>query len=103
MSLGQTGAPGIPQTFLVVLDGVTHRVAYTAGDTLLDCILAAGLDAPFLCQEGHCGTCMSVLRRGQVVMRENFVLSQRDLEAGYVLACQSEPVSAGELLLDMDD
>ncbi len=103
MSSMETGEADIPQSFLVVLDGVTHRVSYTAGDTLLDCILAAGLDAPYLCQEGHCGTCMSVLRHGQVVMRANLVLSERDLEAGYVLACQSIPVNDTELLLDMDD
>ena len=97
------GKAEFPQSFSVVLDGVTHRVAYRSGDTLLDCILAAGLDAPYLCQEGYCGTCMSVLRRGQVIMRDNRVLSQRDLEAGYVLACQSVPVNDTELLLDMDD
>ena len=103
MSSMKTGEPDYPRSFSVVLDGVTHEVAYTAGDTVLDCILAAGLDPPYLCQEGHCGTCMSALRRGQVIMRENLVLSQRDLDAGYVLACQSIPVNDTELLLDMDD
>lgn len=91
-----------PSCFSVVLDGVEHEVEYTPGATLLDCMLTAGLDAPHLCQEGHCGTCMSVLRSGEVVMRENMVLSQRDLDAGYVLACQSVPTSDAELRLDMD-
>ncbi len=100
MGIGETK---LPPSFSVVLDGVVHEVAYTAGETLLECILAAGLDAPYLCQEGHCGTCMSVLRRGNVVMRENLALSQRDLEAGYVLACQSVPVDDTDLLLDIDE
>ena len=40
---------------------------------------------------------------GDVEMRGNLVLSERDLEAGYVLACQSIPVSEAPLLLDMDE
>jgi len=86
-----------------MLDGTTHSIEYVSGRTLLECIIDAGLDAPYSCQEGRCGTCMSVLRQGQVRMRENHVLSPRDLDAGYVLACQSEPVGAAELLLDMDE
>lgn len=103
MSTTEPEESKFPPSFSVVLDGVLHEVTYTSGETLLDCIIAAGLDAPYLCQEGHCGTCMSVLRHGNVVMRENHVLSQRDLESGYVLACQSVPVSDAELLLDMDE
>ena len=103
MIFSESDGADFPQSFSVILDGVTHQVPYRSGETLLDCILAAGLDAPHLCQEGHCGTCMSVLRCGQVVMRENHVLSPRDLEAGYVLACQSIPVNDAELLLDMDE
>jgi len=46
-----------------------------------------------MCQEGHCGSCMVVMKTGEVEMRNNNVLSLRDLDQGYVLLCQSEPVS----------
>lgn len=96
------GADAMPSEFLVVLDDETHRVAYQAGKTLLDCVIDAGLDPPFLCQQGQCGSCMSVLRQGEVRMLLNQALSIRDIDAGYVLACQSVPVGLGLIELDMD-
>lgn len=56
---------------------------------------------PGLCQEAHCGTCMVALLKGDVKMRKNDVLSRRDLEQGYVLLCQSIPLS-GEVWVDCD-
>jgi len=56
-------------------------------------MIEADLDPAFMCQEGHCGSCMVVMKTGEVEMRNNNVLSQRDLDQGYVLLCQSEPVS----------
>jgi ring-1,2-phenylacetyl-CoA epoxidase subunit PaaE len=44
--------------------------------------------------DAHCGTCMVKLRQGEVEMRKNKVLSQRDLAGDYVLLCQSIPLSA---------
>ena len=80
-------------SFRATLDGIEHQVPYQAGELLLDCMLDADLDPAFQCQEGHCGTCMVVMVSGEVKMRKNNVLSRRDLEAGYVLLCQSEPLS----------
>jgi 3-ketosteroid 9alpha-monooxygenase subunit B len=75
--------------------GVTlrPRVLFLQILNLLDCMLDANLDPGFLCQEAHCGTCMVVKLRGEVNMRKNDVLSKRDLEQGYVLLCQSIPLS----------
>jgi len=56
-------------------------------------MIEADLDPAFMCQEGHCGSCMVVMKTGEVEMRNNNVLSLRDLDQGYVLLCQSEPVS----------
>ena len=42
---------------------------------------------------GACGTCRAKLRQGTVDMDQNFALSQNDLDAGYVLTCQSHPTS----------
>lgn len=80
-------------SFRATLDGVEHVVPYQPGEVLLDCMLDADLDPAFLCQEAHCGTCMVVKLRGEVNMRKNDVLSKRDLDQGYVLLCQSIPLS----------
>lgn len=79
--------------FTAVLDGVEHEVPYRHGQALLDCMLADGLDPAFQCMDGHCGTCMVLLQEGEVDMFKNNVLSRRDLEAGYVLLCQSIPLT----------
>ena len=42
---------------------------------------------------GACGTCRAKLLEGNVDMDHNYALSQADLDAGYVLTCQSHPTS----------
>lgn len=81
-----------------------HDVTYLSGNTLLESALAdpaVANDIPFSCQEGHCGSCMAILKKGEVTMRANRVLSKRDLAKGYVLACQSVPAS-DDIWLDFD-
>lgn len=88
-------------SFRATLDGVEHEVPYLPGEVLLDCMLEADLDPAFQCQQGHCGSCMVVKTGGQVEMRNNDVLSRRDLDQGYVLLCQSIPLS-GDVSVDCD-
>jgi 3-ketosteroid 9alpha-monooxygenase subunit B len=80
-----------PATAVVQLDGETHTVSWPRNAKLLDVLLAAGLDAPFSCREGHCGACACTLRSGNVNMEVNDVLEQQDLDDGLILACQSHP------------
>ena len=82
-----------PATAVVQLDGETHTVSWPRHAKLLDVLLAAGLDAPFSCREGHCGACACTLRTGKVNMEVNDVLEQQDLDDGLILACQSHPES----------
>ncbi|WP_407685753.1 2Fe-2S iron-sulfur cluster-binding protein [Mycobacterium sp. HUMS_1102779] len=87
------GDAGPPATAVVELDGQTHTVSWPRNAKLLDVLLAAGLDAPFSCREGHCGACACTLRNGKVTMEVNDVLEQQDLDEGLILACQSHPES----------
>ncbi len=85
--------------FRLTLDGQDHTVPIAAGETLLQAALAAGIDAPHLCTEGRCGTCKSRLRNGDVSMASTRALSPRNIERGYVLACQSRPSSSAPIWL----
>jgi len=88
----------------VTASGKDHQTTYLNGKTLLESVLAdpeLAEDIPFSCQEGHCGSCMAILKKGEVKMRANRVLSKRDLAKGYVLACQSDPAS-DDIWLDFD-
>lgn len=61
-----------------------------------------GGDLPFSCLAGVCSTCRAKVLEGQVEMDQNFALEDHEVEAGYVLTCQSYPVS-DKVILDYDE
>jgi ferredoxin len=83
-----------PEEVVVRWKGRVHRLRYHRGDTLLDTMRRAGIYTPSLCEQGVCGTCIARRVSGEVALRENHVLSDRDLAEGYILACQGVPCSA---------
>jgi ferredoxin len=89
-------------SFRATLDDIEEVVGWQPGDVMLDSMLDAGLDPAFQCQDGHCGTCMVLLIGGEVSMRKNNAMSPRDLERGYILLCQSEPLTA-DVSVDCDN
>jgi 3-ketosteroid 9alpha-monooxygenase subunit B len=83
-----------PEEVVVRFNGRLHRLKYHRGETLLETMRRAGLPAPFVCEQGVCGTCMARRVQGVVALRENHVLSAEDLASGYTLACQGVPCSS---------
>ena len=79
----------------VELDGERHRVEWPRQSTLVDVMLAAGIDVPHSCREGHCGSCVCIVVSGEVDMGPSDVLEPEDRQAGLILACQARPVSDG--------
>ena len=82
-----------PETVQLKLGRKTVAAAYKAGDTVLETARRAGLNPPFSCEQGNCGTCMAHLDEGTVRMRANNVLMDDELEEGWILTCQAEPTS----------
>ncbi len=85
----------------IILDGRRTSTTIPAGTPVLDGAQRARPDLPFACKGGVCGTCRARLVSGEVRMRRNFALEQAELDAGFVLTCQSLPVS-DELTVDYD-
>ena len=77
----------------VVLDGRSTTVTVPEGDTVLDGAQRSRPDLPFACKGGVCGTCRARVTEGEVSMRRNFALEERELAAGFVLTCQATPVT----------
>ena len=112
-----TGNPGqtiMPQTVAseeraagaaevtVVLDGARRRFAMGFdGERIIDAGRRHGLDLPFSCKGGMCCTCRARLVSGRVDMVQNYSLEPWELEAGFVLTCQSRPLTR-EVVLDYD-
>jgi ferredoxin len=90
-----------PDEILVRLGRARHRIAYRAGDTVLETARRGGLAPPYSCEAGNCATCMAHLDEGTVRMRNNTVLTPEDLADGFILTCQSVPTS-GSLAVDYD-
>lgn len=90
-----------PAEVAVTLRARQHQVVLAAGDTVLESALKAGLDAPYACLGGACGTCKAKVVSGSVAMEQNFALAQADVDAGYVLTCQSHP-STPSVAIDYD-
>ena len=88
---GATGGPGGTGTFSVVFRDQGLTVACDAGTTLLDAAAAAGLQLPYSCAQGLCGTCKSTLVSGEVDMRHAGGIRPREIAAGKVLLCCSTP------------
>lgn len=70
-----------------------RRVVVQPGRTVLETALDAGIDMPFSCAVGGCGTCRVRLTAGSVSMDEPNCLSRDERASGYVLACVSRPTS----------
>ncbi|MEO7070970.1 MAG: 1,2-phenylacetyl-CoA epoxidase subunit PaaE [Nostocoides sp.] len=77
----------------VTLDGVTSTGPMSRDASILDGAQSTRTDVPFACKGGVCGTCRALVRDGEVDMRRNYALEQAEVAAGFVLTCQSHPVS----------
>ncbi|NBF02063.1 phenylacetate-CoA oxygenase/reductase subunit PaaK [Pseudomonas sp. Fl5BN2] len=69
--------------------------------SILDAGNAQGAELPYSCRAGVCSTCKCKVIEGEVDMDSNHALEDYEVAAGYVLSCQSYPVSA-KVVLDFD-
>ncbi|TDP42668.1 ferredoxin--NADP reductase [Nocardia ignorata] len=80
-------------TVEVELDGQVHELSWPRKQTLVDIMLDKGLDVPYSCQEGECGSCACTVLEGKVEMENSEILDPEDIENGYILGCQARPVT----------
>jgi len=86
----------------VIMDG--HKKSFDMsreGANIVDAAAEGGVELPYSCKGGVCATCRTHLREGHVRMEANYGLEPWEVEKGFVLACQSRPVS-DNILLDYD-
>lgn len=79
---------------VIIRDGLQREIEFRKSDpSILDAASAAGLEVPFSCKSGVCCTCRAKVLEGQVRMDRNFSLDKAELAAGFVLTCQSHPLT----------
>jgi ring-1,2-phenylacetyl-CoA epoxidase subunit PaaE len=78
----------------VKIDGVVTKFELPVqGDTILNAALRHGADLPFACKGGMCSTCRAKLVEGEVEMDVNYALEKDEVAAGFILTCQSHPLT----------
>ncbi len=85
----------------VIIDGARRSFTMQKGQSVLEAALENGQEAPFACKAGVCSTCMGKVLDGEVEMLSNHALEDYEVERGYVLTCQSYPLS-DTLTIDYD-
>lgn len=87
----------------VIRDGLRRELLFQREQaSILDCASAAGLEVPFSCTSGVCGTCRAKVLEGAVRMERNFALDAAEVEAGFVLTCQAHPLTE-RVVLSFDE
>lgn len=92
---------GPAATVAVTLGGTTTSIPAAAGETVLDAALRAGLEVPYSCQGGACGTCQATLLHGQVDMDVRYALTEADAAACRILTCRARATTP-EVAVDYD-
>jgi ring-1,2-phenylacetyl-CoA epoxidase subunit PaaE len=99
---GKKESSGEKSLVTIRLDGISSDFQIPReGPTILEAAIEAGADLPYACRAGVCASCRAKLVQGKVTMDQNYALADEELEEGFILACQSHPVSE-KLLIDFD-
>jgi ring-1,2-phenylacetyl-CoA epoxidase subunit PaaE len=87
----------------IIRDGLKREIQFFKDQpSILDCASAAGLEVPFSCTSGVCGTCRAKVIEGDVRMDRNFALDKNEVAAGFVLTCQAHPMTE-RVVLSFDE
>jgi ring-1,2-phenylacetyl-CoA epoxidase subunit PaaE len=96
-------APGQKEcTVTVIIDGAERQYTLEKGkENILDAALRQGIELPYSCKGGVCSTCRAKLVEGEVDMDVNFALEDYEVARGFILCCQSYPVT-DKVVVDYD-
>ena len=87
----------------IILDGLRKKFIFeNENSNIVDAAQSNGIDVPFSCKGGVCCVCKAKVLEGKVNMDQNYSLSEDEVEQGYILTCQSHPVSEN-VVVDFDE
>lgn len=75
------------------LDDETFDIVVPKGKTILRALLDNDYDPPYSCEGGVCSSCVCKVVKGKVEMKSNMALTDSEVAEGYVLSCQSIPLT----------
>ena len=93
-------AAGGDQPFEVVLARSGLVLHVPADKTILEVVLAAGVKAPYVCREGWCGNCRTVLLDGKADHRDDVLDDDEKAAQDAIHICISRALPGERLTLD---
>jgi ring-1,2-phenylacetyl-CoA epoxidase subunit PaaE len=89
-------------TVTAIIDGAARQFTLEkTKENVIDAALRQGIELPYSCKGGVCSTCRAKLVEGEVDMDVNFALEDYELARGFILCCQSYPVT-DKVVVDFD-
>ena len=86
--------PDITSSVTVIIDDEEFKFDLNSkGKNILQAAQEADADVPFSCKGGVCCTCRAKVLEGKAVMDLNYALEPEEVEEGFILTCQSHPVT----------
>ena len=86
----------------VLLDDEELCFTMNQKDDILAAALRNDVDAPYSCQGGVCSSCLGKVTQGTAVMVKNSILTDDEVNEGFILTCQAHPTSS-KISIDFDD
>ncbi|WP_334055997.1 ferredoxin--NADP reductase [Polaribacter sp. P097] len=86
----------------VLLDDEETTFSMQQTDDILAAALRNDLDPPYSCQGGVCSSCLAKVTEGKAVMVKNTILTDGEIEEGFILTCQAHPTTS-TISIDFDD
>lgn len=86
----------------VLLDDEETTFSMIQTDDILAATLRKDLDPPYSCQGGVCSSCLAKVTEGKAVMVKNSILTDGEVEEGFILTCQAHPTTS-KITIDFDD
>ncbi|NML16658.1 1,2-phenylacetyl-CoA epoxidase subunit PaaE [Azohydromonas caseinilytica] len=88
---------------VIIRDGLRREIQFHKQQpSILDAASACGMEVPFSCTSGVCGTCRAKVVEGEVRMERNFALDKNEVAAGFILTCQAHPLTE-RVILSFDE
>ena len=86
----------------VLLDDEEFTFTMKQTDDILAAALRNDVDAPYSCQGGVCSSCLGKVTQGSAVMVKNSILTDEEVNDGFILTCQAHPTTS-KISIDYDD
>ena len=86
----------------VLLDDEEFTFTMKQTDDILAAALRNDVDAPYSCQGGVCSSCLAKVNEGKAVMAKNNILTDDEVDDGFILTCQAHPITS-KISIDYDD